>query len=77
LNQNTSELQAITGALPRTRSIRRTTRGTRTSVLAAAIRTTTIRTISLALGVLGVLNKTSTTTGHHLMTRIYLSDAND
>ena len=52
LDQNTSELLAITGVLPRTPAIRRTTRGTSTSrLVAAAIRITTIRATLLALGV--------------------------
>jgi hypothetical protein len=60
LDQNTSELLATTGVLPRTPAIHRTTRGTSTSrLVVAAIRITTIRITLLALGVLGVLNKTS------------------
>ncbi|WP_155823811.1 hypothetical protein [Legionella shakespearei] len=56
-NQNTFDLLATTGVLPRTRTIRRTTRGTRTSPPVAAATRTTIRTISLVFVVCEGLSK--------------------
>jgi hypothetical protein len=72
-HQNAFELLATTGVLPRTLAIPPTTRGTSFSrLVAAAIRTTTIRTIFLVSVVLGVLTKTNMEhTGHHAMTSIY------
>ncbi|HAT3881903.1 TPA: hypothetical protein I8672_003364 [Legionella pneumophila] len=51
-------LLATTGVLPRTRTIPRTTRGISSSLLAAAaIRTTTIRTIQMGFVAYGFWNK--------------------
>ncbi|HFK5879070.1 TPA: hypothetical protein ACGYSL_003001 [Legionella pneumophila] len=50
-------LLATTGVLPRTRTIPRTTRGTSSSRLVAAIRTTTIRTIQMGFVAYGFWNK--------------------